>query len=211
MAGNDTGSMLTADERRFLRELFAESASADSSVPERQLVIEAEEGQDDFLRHLTESGRVRLLVDDDDKTFQYTLHLDPDTADAGALRLRARYPVLIDRRGRARSLRVRPREGEVRVRDASGRLQHPDVVDISTSGIYLSDSSARGLSSGVRFSGLDLRLPNHEAVRVGGRVVRVRRSGSGVGLAMEFDRRQLDRQSRTALRRYVFERYRNHA
>ena len=209
MAGDGLWNMLTADERRFLRELFRESAAreADAEEPRRQLAIEANEGHNELVRRVLESGRVRLVLDGDEEALQYTLTVDPASADGQTVRLQARYPVLIDRRGRARSLRVRPPRGEVRVSDRSGRLRHPDVVDISTTGVYLSDTTAGGLSSGVHFSGLDLRLPDHEPVRLGGRVVRVSRAGAQVGLAVEFDRRDLDAESRSALRRYVYERY----
>ncbi|QIT54341.1 hypothetical protein HC341_03360 [Aquisalimonas sp. 2447] len=208
MAGDGLWNMLTAEERRFLRELFRESAAREADAePRRQLAIEADDGQDELVRRVLESGRARLLLDGDGEAMQYTLNVDPASLGGETVRLRARYPVLIDRRGRARSLRVRPKQGEVRIRDHSGRLRQPDVVDISTTGVYLSDATAGGLSSGVHFSVLDLRLPNRESVRVGGRVVRVGRVGAQVGLAVEFDRSDLDAESRSALRRYVYERH----
>lgn len=208
MTRQDAWTILTVDERRFLRELFAESRrQGDDVAPEERVLIEADAGQSGFVQRLLASGRLRLIIDGETETMQYALEVDPDSLASRELKLRARYPVLVDRRGRARSLRVRPGNGEVTVRDRGGRLRQPDVVDISTTGIFLRDAAARGVSSGSWLSDLHLRLPNHEDVSIGGRVVRVRRSGGRVGLAMEFDRQNLDRNSRSALRQYVFERY----
>ncbi|SEP09681.1 PilZ domain-containing protein [Aquisalimonas asiatica] len=208
MTRHDAWTILTVDERRFLRELFAESRRrGDDTTTEERVVIEADSGQSGFVQRLLASGRLRLIVDGDGETLQYSLDVDPDSLASRELKLRARYPVLVDRRGRARSLRVRPGNGEVRVRDHGGRLQQADVVDISTSGVFLQGEEAKEVSSGASLSGLHLQLPNHDGVRVGGRVVRVRRSGDRVGVAMAFDRRDMDRDSRSALREYVFERY----
>lgn len=208
MTRQDAWTILTVDERRFLRELFAESRRrGEDTAPDERVVIEADAGQSGFVQRLLASGRLRLIVDGEEETLQYSLDVDPDSLASRELKLRARCPVLVDRRGRARSLRVRPSNGEISVRDQGGRLQQPDVVDISTTGIFLRDAAARGVASGSWLSGLHLRLPNHGGVRVGGRVVRVRRSGDRVDVAMEFDRRDMDRSSRSALRQYVFERY----
>ena len=207
MTHKDAQAVLTVDERRFLRQLFAESGQDSSPDSGGRVVIQGQAGEVDFVQRLMESGHARLVVDDHEQSLQYTLNLDESTLSSPEPVFRAQFPVLVDRRGRSRSLRVRPREGEVELRDESGRLEQPDVVDISTTGIYLKDRSGRQVASGAQLSRLDLNLPNHGGVRIGGRVVRVRRSGKQLGLAMEFDRDSLDHESQSALRQYVYERY----
>ncbi len=115
-------------------------------------------------------------------------------------------PAIIERYGVSRQARVRPPLGEVRVIDTGGRLQRPEVIDVSRSGVGLRAASSEGLTPGERFWHLWLQLPCGRLSQVRAAVARVQADADGAAVAgLAFF--ELDADTDAALARYVFERH----
>lgn len=213
------GDALTAEERAFLQQLFREGTDAAGPVsdePHRSLTLMegaagADDGAADLVSRILTRGGARLRVADGDRILEYTLELDPDSAGSEAPRLYSSTPVVLDRYGSRGSIRVAPAPGEIEVHDRAGLLRRPDVVDLSTTGMFLRDHPDRAPADGTPVTGLKLSLNRDRAIRVSGRVVRVSRGRGGTGVAVAFDPDKLDAASAGTLRRYVYDCYRRHA
>lgn len=212
------GDALTPEERAFLQQLFREDGHTTAAAGDRlaRVVTVTEDGTGtgdgtaDMVSRILTRGGACLRVAEGDRILEYTLELDPDSAGSEAPRLYTSAPAVLDRYGNRGSIRVAPAPGEVAVHDRAGLFQQPDVVDLSTTGMFLRDRPERAPADGTPLTGLKLSLDRDRAIRVSGRIVRVSRERGGTGVAVAFDPERLDAASAGTLRQYVYDRYRRH-
>ena len=195
-------SPLTAAERDYLLELFAEEAIGQPPTPETvSLRLESSGIEPDRLLRLLAGQALELTASDGRYRLRFGLEWGDPLHDEPTLRLVP--PTVTDRLGVERQARVYPAADEVSVLDLDDQTAAPQVLNLSDTGIALSEASRRAQAQELRE--LELRLPGSPPLRVRGRVVRVDADQGPATVALSFE--SLSAETRNSLRQYVLSRY----
>ena len=209
MGSGPTQTYLTEEERAYLRELFSEygATSTEPAVAPRSFRLSRLTADPELLSQLLGAGRLQLKAEDGPYRLLFDISAVPDP-DGDHVSLQFGYPLILDARLAERSARVQPEAGEVSIADPSGRLGHPRVVDISTSGVAIEAPGMQTARRGSHFKTLQIDLPGDRHIQLEGRVVRVqgRDHRHGRRLALRFE--HTDSETAAELQRYIFRRHR---
>jgi len=195
--------ILSSDELEYIRQLYAETDSeSDEEVGGWLRVPKDAAG---LLDAFSESPRIELQAGWKGHRLRFPLKLGNRVGN-GELTLDIGVPEILEGGERSRSWRVPPSE-EIRIRDSSGLLDQPRVVNLSYTGMAIEQRADQLPSIEGQLKGLELILPGQvEYVRLLGYVVRHSQlDDEHVQLGIRFD--PLEENARELLGRYILSRH----
>lgn len=196
-------NILSSDELDYIRQLYAESE--DDAGEEVGGWLRVPQHAAGLLDAFSESPRIELHAGWKGHRLRFPLKLG-DRVGNGELTLDIGVPEILEGGERSRSWRVLPSE-EIRLRDSSGLLSQPRVVNLSYTGMAIEQRVDQLLSIEGQLKDLELILPGQvEYVRLLGYVVRYSQlDDEYVQLGIRFD--PLEENARELLGRYILSRH----
>ncbi|EXJ13901.1 PilZ domain-containing protein [Imhoffiella purpurea] len=199
-ANND---ILSPDELDYIRQLYAETeADSEEEVGGWLRVPQDAAG---LLEAFSDSPRIELQAGWKGHRLRFPLKLGSRTG-TGELTLDIGVPEILEGGERSRSWRVPPGE-EMQLRDSSGLLVQPRVLNLSYTGMAIEERADRLPSIDQSLTSLELILPGQgEYVRLLGYVVRhTQLDDERVQLGIRFE--PLAEDAREQLGRYILRRH----
>lgn len=196
-------SGLTPEEIAYLQSLFAEDSGTGTGMAlPRRLLLDPSGTDAELLAQLAESQNLTLTAEKDGYQFLFRLAVQRPP-NGQPVEVRFGVPRIIEKNGRERAARVRPRPDEIRVMDSRGALRRAQVRDISCSGVSLTDRGNEAAATDGRVR-LRLRLESGTHAHVMGRVVRVEHEPTTGERTLGIEFQHSDSATQEILERFVF-------
>lgn len=197
--------ILSSDELDYIRQLYAETDSDSESDEEVGGWLRVPQDAAGFLDAFAEDPRIELQAGWRGHRLRFPLKLGNRTGN-GELTLDIGVPEILEGGERSRSWRVPP-SGEMLLRDSSGLLAQPRVLNLSYTGMAIEQRADQLPNIEQPLRDLELILPGQgEYVRLLGYVVRHSQLDEGrVQLGIRFE--PLEENSRERLGRYILRRH----